>query len=303
MAFKDEVIVSSSTSSFIQWFGFDQFQPERAVTSHFVSTKTFLCIRLILVLYSGAVQWASVWWMATHYQFSHYFAYFTYLTFIGLHAYFLTSFYHHIRYISSSKRPTSFLYQSAIWNHLYVYLYHTNITFNLVTPIVYWVLLSSDFVAKAETNPPMEWWLTPSVHGASLVMMMVDVILNRMIIHKRMCLLVLLTIVFYIGLAFIYYASEHWWVYSFMDWSYPGTAAMYYVALGVFITLCFFLQVGLHALRDKMAPKQAECDGTEKTGATIIDEENDKSNFMPFESSIASQITFGGTSSTDQLAK
>lgn len=91
MIYKDEVVSSSSASSLTQWFGFDQFQPERAVTSHFVSTRTFLYIRAVQVLYSGAVQWASIWWMASHYSLTHYFAYFTYYTFIGLHFYFLVS--------------------------------------------------------------------------------------------------------------------------------------------------------------------------------------------------------------------
>ncbi|KAI8344406.1 hypothetical protein BC941DRAFT_464632 [Chlamydoabsidia padenii] len=278
MVYKDEVIPSPSASRLTQWFGFDQFQPERAVTSHLISSKTFLYIRAVQVLYSGAVQWASICWMAIHYSIGHYFAYFTYYTFIGLHFYFLTSFYHHVRYLLSSKRPTSFLYQSSILNHLYVYLYHTTITFNLVTPIVYWVLLSSDFVAKAGTNPPMEWWLTPSVHGVSMIMMLIDVILNRMIIQKRICFLVLLTVVFYICLAFIYYAIEHWWVYSFMDWTHP---------------------VGIHALRDRL---------TLGKQTMVVDEDeaiekHDKAEFKPFESSIESQITFGGTSSTEHLTK
>lgn len=83
-----------------------------------------------------------------------------------------------------------------------------------------------------------------------------------------------------------------------MDWSHPATAAMYYVALGVFITLCFFLQVGIHALRDKLA--RTEPSDTETTHA---EEDHGKSEFKPFESSIESQITFGGASSTDQLTK
>lgn len=88
MIYKDEVVASSS-SSIVQWFGFDQFQPERAVTSNFISCRTFLYIRAVLVLYSGAVQWASLWWMASHDGLAHYFAFFTYYTFIGLHFYFL----------------------------------------------------------------------------------------------------------------------------------------------------------------------------------------------------------------------
>jgi hypothetical protein len=85
-----------------------------------------------------------------------------------------------------------------------------------------------------------------------------------------------------------------------MDWSHPVTAAIYYVALGVFITLCFFLQVGIHALRDKIALQRTTTSDIETTHA---DDDLEKSEFKPFESSIESQITFGGASSTDHLTK
>ncbi|CAO3618965.1 unnamed protein product [Cunninghamella blakesleeana] len=298
MDYQDQVIPLTD-SKFLQWFRFDQFQPERAVTSYFVSTKTLLYIRVIQFLYSGAVQWASVYWMATQFEFKHYFAYFTYLTFIGLHAYFMVTLYHHIQYIRSDQRPVSLLYQYPILNYLYVYLYHTVVTFNLVTPTVYWALLSYDFLSKAGTNPPMELWLTPSVHGVSFLMVLIDVILNRMVMHGRICLLVLLNVLIYLCLAFIYFAVDHWWVYSFMDWNKPVTAISYYIALTIFIAICFFIQMGIHSLRDFIARKTSTSKRESDTSYDLEIADDDLKN--PFESGIASQITFSAKS-TDHLA-
>lgn len=88
MAYRDESLEPSS-SKLIQWFKMDQFEPERAVTSHFVKSKTLFYIRLPLALYSVIVMWVDVIYTANTGGFRHFFAYFTDLTFIGLHAYLL----------------------------------------------------------------------------------------------------------------------------------------------------------------------------------------------------------------------
>ncbi|KAG2212183.1 hypothetical protein INT46_006018 [Mucor plumbeus] len=112
----------------IQWFGLDHFEPERAITSHFVSSKTLFFIRLPLVLYSFIIMWVDIIYTAKTGGFRHFFAYFTDLTFIGMHAYLITTLYHHAKYLwphQSFKRPASFLDQSSVLNYAYVYLYHT----------------------------------------------------------------------------------------------------------------------------------------------------------------------------------
>lgn len=81
-----------SNWAFIRWFGFDQFEPERAVTSYWIPAKAFLGIRLLTVLYSTIIMWASLGSSAAHHQIHIYFGYFTTLTFIGLHAYLVVSF-------------------------------------------------------------------------------------------------------------------------------------------------------------------------------------------------------------------
>jgi hypothetical protein len=77
-----------SNYAVIRWFGFDQFVPEQAVTSYWVSSKTFFIIRFVLALYSTIVFWTYLGLLAAYSPiFSGFFAAFTTLTFIGLHAY------------------------------------------------------------------------------------------------------------------------------------------------------------------------------------------------------------------------
>lgn len=76
-----------SDSAFVRWLRLDQFEPERAVTSHLCSSKTLLWLRIPLVLYTTSVLGVDIVWHMIHDDFQHYFAYFTHYTFLGLHAY------------------------------------------------------------------------------------------------------------------------------------------------------------------------------------------------------------------------
>lgn len=90
LTFRDEPIHQSS-SKIIQWLGLDQLEPEKALTSHFVSSKTLFFIRLPLVLYSFIVMWVDIIYTAKTGGLRQFFAYFTDLTFIGMHAYLMVS--------------------------------------------------------------------------------------------------------------------------------------------------------------------------------------------------------------------
>lgn len=81
----------TSNSSIVQWFKLDQFVPERAVTSHFISSKALLYLRIPLVLYSTIALWADIGISLATNEFHHYFAYFTRFTFVGLNAYLIVS--------------------------------------------------------------------------------------------------------------------------------------------------------------------------------------------------------------------
>ena len=84
--YRDECIPHSS-NKIVQWLKLDEFQPERAMTSHFVSSKTLFLIRLVFALYSLVVLWVDIIYTAQKNEIKHFFVYFTDLTFIGLHAY------------------------------------------------------------------------------------------------------------------------------------------------------------------------------------------------------------------------
>lgn len=83
--------IKRSNVAIIRWLGLDQFEPERAVSSNFVSSKTLFIIRSPLVLYSFVVLWVDIIWSLKTGEFKHFFAYFTDLTFIGLNAYLLVN--------------------------------------------------------------------------------------------------------------------------------------------------------------------------------------------------------------------
>lgn len=137
--------VPPSNYAIIRWFGFDQLAPEEVVTSYWMSSKTFFVIRFTLALYSTVVIWTDIGLQAHH--LNRFFDMFTTLTFVGLHAYLIvsktlltnrlkhfffffiqTATVYHFRYLYS-KNLDFFFNQYAILNYLYVYLYHTVVTF------------------------------------------------------------------------------------------------------------------------------------------------------------------------------
>lgn len=85
----DDKPLGRSKWAWIRWFGFDQFVPERAVTSYWLPHQVLLVIRVLFMLYSTATMYASIAQSALNHDFNIYFGYFTHLTFVGLHAYFV----------------------------------------------------------------------------------------------------------------------------------------------------------------------------------------------------------------------
>ncbi|ORX46738.1 hypothetical protein DM01DRAFT_1410463 [Hesseltinella vesiculosa] len=246
-----------SRIALVRWFGIDLFQPERAVTSYWLPTKVFLGIRLLLCLWVTIVLWMHIGVTAQAGQMKTFFAFFTDLTYIGLNAYLVTSCYHHVAYVWFEKDLKSFFKQPTVLNYLYVYLYHTVIVFNAVTPLVYWAFLSSG----SSKMTVLGNFLNDNVHGVSFFIMLVDVIFNRMQVYTNMVLLLLVNVVLYMCLAFIVHAVDGIWVYPFLNWSHGATAAMMYLIVGLIFTVVFFIMMGIHDLRDwiaqlcKRAPK------------------------------------------------
>ncbi|KAI8881810.1 hypothetical protein K501DRAFT_295620 [Backusella circina FSU 941] len=261
--------IRPSNIALIHWLGLDQFEPHCAVNSHFVSSRTLFLIRLPLALYTLVVLWVDVIWAIKSNEINHFFAYFTDLTFIGLHAYMITTCIHHAKYLwsesSSSQRPSSYLDQPNILNYLYVYLYHTVIVFNIQTPVIFWGLLAKEKLFEAHLSP-IDFWVSISVHTISLCILMIEIFFNKMIVHSKMVLLVFGTVLLYMFLTFIIFASESWWVYSFLDWRTGPSVIIYYVVISFFVVVLFYFQWGLHKLRDWIArPNNSKVEDEKKT--------------------------------------
>ncbi|GAB5588227.1 hypothetical protein Unana1_03127 [Umbelopsis nana] len=245
--------ISPSNYALIRWFRLDQFEPERAVTSHWVSSSTFLAIRTLPTLYAIIVMFANIGITAQSGQFKYFFCFFTNLTYIGLFSYLVCVYSHHVRYLLTPKprSPKSFLRQPAILNYLFVLLYHSVVCYNIITPVVFWALLSGSLRATGAT--PEGWWMATSVHAASFFQMMIDVIFNKMIIVPRLVIFELLGMILYMCLAFVVYAVDHFWTYEFLDWSQGPKAAIWYFVVAILAVIVFFLQYGIHQFRDFIA--------------------------------------------------
>ncbi|KAI7894855.1 uncharacterized protein EV154DRAFT_576681 [Mucor mucedo] len=242
--------LSPSNYSIIRWFGFDQFIPEQAFNSHWMSCRTFFMVRIILTLYSTITFWAYFVVMIDLGRFGGFFAAFTTLTFIGLHAYLVTACVYHFRYLRY-KNVNFLLNQPTVLNYLYLYLYTTVMTFNVLTPVVFWSILNAD----QSTNSLVVEWLNVSVHGASFFLMFIDVLLNTMTIPIRLVLPVFFTLISYMLLAFIIYARDHTWVYPFLSWDQGPSAAIWYFLVATLVIVFFFFMVSVHLLRDWVAWK------------------------------------------------
>ncbi|KAI9494611.1 hypothetical protein BDB00DRAFT_296506 [Zychaea mexicana] len=249
MTYSDERL-EPSPYAIIRWFGFDKFIPEAAVTSHWVSSNVFLCIRSIVALYSTIVIWTNIGSSARDGTIQSFFAFFTTLTFIGLHAYLVTAVYHHVRYILAKRQLVSFFNQPAVLNYLYYYLYHTILVFNIITPVVYWALLAD---VQGQGSNALGVWLNVSVHGVSFFMMMSEMIFCRIKMQMNIVLLIVIHVILYMFLSFIVHASAGFWVYPFLDWDQGPVAAGLYIGVGACFVVVFFLQMLFHLIRDWIA--------------------------------------------------
>ena len=83
--------------------------------------------------------------------------------------------------------------------------------------------------------------------------MMTEVTFSRMICVPRMVLFPLFVLVLYTCLTFVIFAVDHAWVYPFLDWSQGPKAAIWYAVVALVAVIGFFLNYGIHQLRDAVA--------------------------------------------------
>ncbi|KAI8970081.1 hypothetical protein BDF20DRAFT_915945 [Mycotypha africana] len=272
--YQDEPL-KPSRYAFIRWFGFDQFIPEQAVTSYWVSAKVFFTIRFVCALYSTIVFWTSLGNSISNGEGQKFFTAFTNLTFVGLHSYLVYRSDKQVRKYDRSNEDR----QTCVAH----YFFFPSFMLSIVTPVVFWSLLARG----ATTAGRMSTWLNVSVHGVSFFLMLFDVIFNRMKLPIRLIVFVLLTVLFYMFLTFIIHATAGFWVYPFLDWQQGPKAAIWYFVVAIVVVVSFFIMKIVHSIRDYIALKTGKIDVVTSPDATekvqdntniIIHENTQKSN-------------------------
>ncbi|KAI8337847.1 hypothetical protein EDC96DRAFT_346848 [Choanephora cucurbitarum] len=245
--------IEPSHVAIVHWLGLDQFVPEQFMTSNWVSTEVLFIIRLLNAIYSTIVFWVYFAVLTKAGRANTIFAAFTTLNFIGLHAYLITSTVHHVRYLHTRKLDF-LLNQYAVLNYLYFLLYSVVATFNLSMVIIFWSMLAnSNGVVYQVVLPPLIHWLNLSVHGASLLMIMIEVVLVRVRMSIRMVLPVFFIYVSYILLTFIIYGATKVWEYPFLDWSQGPIAVLWYFVITTVCFASFFTIMLVEHVRDQIA--------------------------------------------------
>ena len=171
------------------------------------------------------------------------FSYFTILTYWGLAFYFFFAAVHTATYalrgrplLDSFPRPLQALHSAY---------YTTAVVFPFVVTVVYWAVL---FAGPWFTDR-VEAWENVSQHAANSVFALFEVLIPRtapMLWVHIVWLLVLLG--GYLGLAYVTYAAQGFYVYGFLDYEYVGSrdyVAAYCVGIAVGTIIVFALVWGV----------------------------------------------------------
>jgi len=236
-------------SAVARWFHLDTLDPERFVTSYFVSPFVLRTLRTFIAVYVTATLIYSIVYNDIVGELSTFLDYFTYLTYIGLWGYFMNSVVH--SYLYSIRGDVSSFMDYPILTAMHYALYHTVIVFNFLVPIVFWALLSGTLLRG--NAGPAEWYNNINVHVLGLVWMFVDVILTRQRCDWRMFVIVFIIVLLYTFEAWIIHAVDGFWTYSFFSWDVGPIAAVWYIGVTIVVIIIFAIQrYIIHPLRDRI---------------------------------------------------
>ncbi|KAG0353268.1 hypothetical protein BG005_007412 [Podila minutissima] len=219
---------------FATWFYLHQFKPERAVTSNLISPLALLAFRFVCSLYATASILENL--IANKGQF---FAYFTNLSYCGMTGYFWTMSFHSYKYCKMGKadsiRSQHWMLTLAIW-----LLYATFISFHIEILTMYWSQLYPGSFESAHVA-----YREISVHGLNFAMVLTELCLNRMQLHRRLVVAPLFFIALYMVWTWLVDWIFGFWVYEFMR-----------LAPRVF-GLTYFIMYGINMLKERFFKEEA----------------------------------------------
>ncbi|KAJ1980151.1 hypothetical protein H4R34_002560 [Dimargaris verticillata] len=235
-----------------RFFRLDNFDAERFVTSNLVKPRMLFAIRLALALYCIAT--VVVLFVTTGVRFFHYMTDWSYL---GLTVYMMLATVVSGRYCFGAMPYSpgqNLLERAPSWARaLYWFLYETVVTFHILVPVVYWALLSS----QLRTDTSLELYSSIAPHAIDFVVMAVELIFNRQILEVSHVVIPVIILALYLALAFLVWGTEHYFVYSFLDfYKLHGWVALICVAIAVAFCIIFFVQLYLHRLREYLFRKR-----------------------------------------------
>ncbi|OAL55624.1 hypothetical protein IQ07DRAFT_607929 [Pyrenochaeta sp. DS3sAY3a] len=257
------------------------FDPSHTfVRSHFVSPLVLACVRLLLSVYSFTTIITCYTWLAhktatislkdvnigsytiqqSDAAIGQSFSFFTYLTFWSLGFYFLVSSIHTFMY---AFRQRTWLHSWPKPLQLAHSLYYSSVTsFPFLVTIVFWGTMNSGWPAGR-----FEQWINISVHALNSLFAIVEIILPATKPQPWTHLsVVLLVLSIYLGLAYLTYETQGFYVYEWMNPAHGNWSIVLHIAgyaggmVALFVGSRYAI-VGRNWVAEKMGATRAEGGG------------------------------------------
>ncbi|KAL1916914.1 uncharacterized protein VTP21DRAFT_5111 [Calcarisporiella thermophila] len=219
---------------------------DRFTTSYWVRPYVLLITRTLSLSYALAT-FIGRFILLQNRLYSYIF-YFTNLSYIGLLLYFMIAFILSVMYIRGSELQ----FLRGVWGLIVWIIYELFATFHLLVPIVFWAILFPAAFEEARDAKisPGYTWSTISVHALDLILLIPEVVLNRIPIAVAHMIFVVIILLLYMFETWIVHAQTGKWVYPFLNWDPPGRAAGYYLGVLVLTLLIFLVQYAVYRLKE-----------------------------------------------------
>jgi len=225
------------------FFGVDKpFDPScTLVTSNVFSPAVLVVFRLLIAVYTLVTLIVVMCFDGiVHHDLNSFFSYFTHLSYIGLCAYFWASSVQTIAYASAARHGRA-TYPLQQWPRflqlLHLFLTCTVYVAPFIVTIVFWTLL-----ADHAFDTKFDAWSNTSVHILNSVFALADIVLGRCTPAWSNIPILISICGAYIGLAYITYATQHFYTYNFFDPSKQGAKVAAYV-FGILISTIIILAI------------------------------------------------------------
>ncbi|KAG2362898.1 hypothetical protein BDR07DRAFT_1450944 [Suillus spraguei] len=248
-----------------EWFGvLAPFDPAcRLVTSSFFSPLTLGILRLLFAVYSLVTTITVLVFQSVRFHSSRsFFSYFTDLSYIGLVAYFWASSIQTIVFVLQGQKAYPLQKWPRILQLLHVLLNTTITIFPIIVTVVFWTLLASSSTFSTRYSA----WSNVSQHAMNSSFALFEILLTNTSpspwSHIIPCFFLFAS---YLGVAYITYATQGFYTYSFLDPSVEhGLLAAYIIGMGVGYCILFAIVKGICTLRCRLSSEHVQCEALDE---------------------------------------